>query len=74
MTNAQIIAYQVNYFLYELDQALVNRLNKITFIHGVGQGVLKSAIREELKRYPNLRYDEAPPEKYGYGATDVEFL
>ncbi|HRH67053.1 MAG TPA: Smr/MutS family protein [Bacteroidia bacterium] len=74
MSNAQIIAYQLNYFLYELDQAMINKVHKITFIHGVGQGVLKSAIREELKKIPFIRYGEAPPEQYGFGATEVEFL
>lgn len=74
MNNAQIISYQLNYFLYEMDQAVLNKLNKITFIHGVGQGVLKSAIKEELKKYPDIRYGEAPAEKYGYGATEVEFI
>jgi hypothetical protein len=74
MSNAQIISHQLNYFLYEMDQAVLNKLHKITFIHGVGQGVLKSAIREELKKYPNIRFGEAPAEKYGYGATEVEFI
>lgn len=74
MSNAQIISYQLNFFLFEMDQAVLNKLNKITFIHGVGQGVLKSAIREQLKKYPSIRYGEAPSEKYGYGATEVEFL
>ena len=74
MSNSQIISYQLNFFLYEMDQALVNRLHKITFIHGVGNGVLRSSIREELKKYPNVRFGEAPQEKYGYGATEVEFL
>lgn len=74
MNNSQIISYQINFFLYEMDQALVNRLHKITFIHGVGNGVLRSSIREELKRFPNIRYAEAPQEKYGYGGTEVEFL
>ena len=74
MSSAQIIAYQLNFFLYEMDQAMINRLHKITFIHGVGNGVLRSSIREELKRFPNIKYGEAPQEKYGYGATEVEFL
>lgn len=74
MTNSQIISYQINYFLYEMDQAVVNRLHKIVFIHGVGNGVLKSSIREELKRFPNIKYYEAPQEKFGYGGTEVEFL
>jgi hypothetical protein len=74
MTNSQIIAYQINYFLYEMDQAVLNKLHKITFIHGVGNGVLRSSIREELKRFPNIKFREAPQEKYGYGGTEVEFL
>ena len=74
MSNAQIISYQLNFFLYEMDQAVLNKLNKIIFIHGVGQGVLKSALREQLKKYPSIRYGEAPTEKFGYGATEIEFL
>ncbi len=74
MSGSQIISYQLNYFIYEMDQAILNKLHKITFIHGVGNGVLRSSIREELKRLPNIRYNDAPPEKYGYGATEVEFI
>jgi head-tail adaptor len=74
MSNAQIISYQLNYFLYEMDQAVINKLHKITFIHGVGNGVLRSSIRDQLKHFPNIRFYEAPQEKYGYGATEVEFL
>lgn len=74
MSNAQIISYQLNYFIYEMEQAIVQRLHKITFIHGVGQGVLKNAIREELKKYSGIIFAEAPADKYGYGATEVEFL
>ncbi len=74
MSNAQIISYQLNYFLFEMDQAVLNKLHKITFIHGVGQGVLKSSLREQLKKYPNIRYGEAPTDKYGFGATQIEFI
>lgn len=74
MNNSQIISYQINYFMYEMDQALLNKLHKITFIHGVGNGVLRSSIREELKRFPNVKFAEAPREKFGYGATEVEFV
>jgi len=74
MSNAQIISYQINFFMYELDQAIVNKFHKIVFIHGVGEGILKSAIREELKKYPNLVFRDAPAEKFGYGATEVEFI
>ena len=74
MSNSQIISYQLNYFIYEMDQAILSKLHRITFIHGVGNGVLRSSIREELKRLPNIRYYDAPAEKYGYGATEVEFI
>ncbi len=72
LSNAQIISYQLNQFMYEMDQAVLHKLHKITFIHGVGEGILKNAIREELKKYPGVRWTEAPPEKFGYGATEIE--
>jgi len=72
MSNAQIISYQLNQFMKEMDQAIVHKLHKITFIHGVGEGILKNAIREELKKYPGVRWTEAPAEKFGYGATEIE--
>jgi hypothetical protein len=71
MSNGQIISYQLNFFLYEMDKAIINRLRKITFIHGVGEGILKSAIREELKKFPQIKFADAPVEKFGYGATEV---
>lgn len=74
MNNAQIISYQLNYFMKEMDQAVLDHLHKITFIHGVGNGVLRSSIREELKRFPHIRYYDAPADKYGNGATEVEFV
>ncbi|MBK6396770.1 MAG: DUF2027 domain-containing protein [Bacteroidetes bacterium] len=74
MSNAQIISYQINFFMQEMDKALIDKLHKIVFIHGVGAGVLRSSIREELKRFPNIRYTDAPIEKYGNGATEVEFI
>lgn len=73
MSNGQIIAYQLNHFEKELDRAMIDCLHKITFIHGVGSGVLRSSIREELKKYPSIRFQDAPPEQFGYGATEVIF-
>ena len=73
MSNSQIISYQLKKFQYEMDQALINHYYKITFIHGVGEGILKSAIREELKKYADIKFGEAPYEKFGHGATEVIF-
>lgn len=74
MATSQIIAYQLDVFEKEMDRALLNHLSRITFIHGVGAGVLRSSLREALKRYDNIRFSDAPPEKFGYGATQVDFL
>lgn len=47
---------------------------KIVFIHGQGKGILKNAIRSEVKRlYPNFLCYDAPFAEYGTrGATIVE--
>ena len=74
MSPAQIIAMQLDIFDKEMDRAFVDHLSKIVFIHGVGAGILRSAIREAFKRYDNIRYSDASFEKYGYGATQVDFL
>ncbi len=71
MDNSAILRTQVNYFTRCLDNAIVNRLSKVTFIHGVGTGVLKTAIREILKEYPNVEIRDASMKEFGYGAVDV---
>ena len=42
------LEYQMNYFRQALRKNLKHRGKRITFIHGVGDGVLASAIRKEL--------------------------
>jgi hypothetical protein len=71
MDNAQILRLQVNYFTRCLESAIANHLSKVTFIHGVGTGVLKTAIKQILKDYPNTDYRDASMQQFGYGAMDV---
>ena len=71
MENSEIIKIQINYFTSCLENAMANRLKKVTFIHGVGTGVLKTAIKEILKDYPNVSYRDASMKDFGYGAMDV---
>jgi hypothetical protein len=73
MSAGQMIAHQLSVFDREMDQALLDHLNRITFVHGVGNGVLRSAIREALKKYDHIRYSDAPAEKFGNGATQIDF-
>ena len=42
------------------------------FIHGKGEGVLRSALVNELKyRFKTFQYQDASFREYGYGATQV---
>ncbi len=71
MDNAAILRTQVSYFTRCLENAMVNKLSKVTFIHGVGTGVLKTAIRDILREYPNVEVRDASMKEFGYGALDV---
>ncbi len=62
---------QMDYFKKMLDSAIAAEYTKVTFIHGVGNGVLKNAIIEELKHYKNTENRMASIAKFGVGALDV---
>lgn len=61
---------QMRHFERKLNHALTHRYIQITFIHGVGSGRLKDAIRQELAEY-GLPFEDGPFHKYGVGATVV---
>ena len=61
---------QMRHFEHRLNNALTHKYVEITFIHGVGTGRLKEAIRQELKEY-GLPFEDGPFHKYGVGATVV---
>lgn len=73
LDSSAILRTQVNYFTQCLESAMVSNLNKVTFIHGVGTGVLKTAIKEILKEYPNVEARDASRLQFGYGALEVVF-
>jgi dsDNA-specific endonuclease/ATPase MutS2 len=49
----------------------VNEYEKVTFIHGVGNGVLKNAIIKALDEYEGTQNRMASMSKFGVGAIDV---
>lgn len=71
LTNFQIVTIQMNHFRNKLAFAFENKFQKVVFIHGVGEGVLRSEIRAELKKIPNCEYVDADFSRYGQGATEV---
>jgi dsDNA-specific endonuclease/ATPase MutS2 len=72
MNNADILEYQMNKFNDVMKENIKNKNRRIVFIHGKGDGVLKTALLKELKKnYPSCYYQDASFQEYGYGATMV---
>jgi hypothetical protein len=71
LENSEILRIQINYFTQCLENAIANNFKKVTFIHGVGTGVLKTAIKEIVKDYPNVEIQDASMKDFGYGAMDL---
>lgn len=69
--DSQKLTHQLDCFQRELDRAIAGHLTKIIFVHGVGAGVLRNEIREILKGYQGIEYNDAPYQKFGAGATEV---
>ena len=63
---------QLNHFERMMRIAAEQRIRKVIFIHGVGQGVLRHQIRSRLEMYyPECSVRDANPREYGSGATEV---
>jgi len=72
LSNGEILNIQLRRFETALETALRNKIKKVVFIHGLGQGKLKYEIQKKLNdKYPDLRYQDASFKEYGYGATMV---
>ncbi len=73
LTPMQIMHIQTSTFEKKLDQAIACGMEEITFIHGVGNNVLKNELHKRLSK--NKRIDffkDAKKERFGYGATLVK--
>lgn len=73
LTPHEAFQVQMHYFRLCMNHAFANKMKKVTFIHGVGRGILKDEILKELKQYPNIHFFDAPMSKFGVGATEVYF-
>lgn len=73
MTNYDILTLQSETAVRHIEFAIKNRIPKIVFIHGVGEGVLKAELDFILGRYDNVSFQDANYQKYGLGATEVYF-
>ena len=72
LSNGDMLNYQLDKFREVMDQYANQKGQKIVFIHGKGDGVLRKAIEKELKtRYKQHYYQDASFREYGFGATMV---
>lgn len=72
MNAADILHYQLDVFRKMMTEYKNKKGQKIVFIHGKGEGVLRQAIVHELNyRYKSCTYQDASFQEYGYGATQV---
>ncbi len=71
MANHEMLNLQLDTARHKLEFAMRKRIQKVVFIHGVGEGVLKMELEYLLSRYSNLKFYDADYQKYGLGATEV---
>ena len=71
MSNYDILTCQLEAVKRQLAFAKSKKIQRIVFIHGVGEGVLKLELEYVLRRYEDLTYYDADYQKYGFGATEV---
>ncbi|WP_297071721.1 DUF2027 domain-containing protein [uncultured Duncaniella sp.] len=72
LSPADILNLQIDEFRKVMDANLKNKGQKIVFIHGKGEGVLRAALMKELNhRYKGHDVQDASFREFGFGATQV---
>ena len=71
MAKWELLDFQINSAKNQLDWALSKRKERIIFIHGIGEGVLKAELETLLRRYDNIRFYPANASEFGAGAIEV---
>jgi len=71
MNNHDMLSLQIDTARRQIEFAIRKRIQKIVFIHGVGEGILKLELEYLFARYNNIKFYDANFQKYGLGATEV---
>ncbi len=72
MSNYEILTLQTDTAERQLNFAISKKIQRVVFVHGVGEGVLKAELEYLFRRYDDkLKYYEADAREYGRGATEV---
>lgn len=72
MNNSDMLNYQLDIVRKTMNEHSRRKGQKIVFIHGKGEGVLRKAVLELLKKeYAKAELQDASFREYGFGATLV---
>lgn len=72
LSNSEKMRLQLEAFESRLNQAIASGMDEITFIHGLGNGVLRKEIHKRLSQLGNIKYfQDTQKDQWGYGATLV---
>jgi len=72
MSNSEMLRLQMETFEKNLNYAIASGMDEITFIHGIGNGVLRKEIHKYLSQLENIKYfQDTQKSRFGYGATLV---
>ncbi|MDE6479194.1 MAG: DUF2027 domain-containing protein [Muribaculaceae bacterium] len=72
MENKDMLQLQLDTVRKTMKENSKRKGQKIVFIHGKGDGVLRKAVRDLLKKeYPKCELQDASFQEYGFGATLV---
>lgn len=71
LSNHDMLNIQLETAQRQLQFAIQKRIQKVVFIHGVGEGTLKDELYYLFNRHENITYYDADYQKYGLGATEV---
>jgi len=71
MGNYEMLNLQLETAKRQLEFAMAKRIQKVVFIHGVGEGILKEELGYLFNKYDNVKHYDADYQKYGLGATEV---
>ena len=72
LDNFEMLNIQLDTAKYKITFAISKKIQRIVFIHGVGEGVLRYELHRLLKEYEGqLKFYDADYQKYGIGATEV---
>lgn len=71
MSTFDILDFQVETAKRQFEFAIRKKIQRVVFIHGVGEGKLRLELEYLIKRYDGVTFSDGDYQKYGVGAMEV---